>query len=52
MCQRDAEGQGLVVDLAVLGEQLYSTILKVFSKLNDSDPLTLQGTPNNKAQHY
>lgn len=29
-------GQGLVVSLAVLGEWLYSRILKVFANLNDS----------------
>ena len=36
MCRRSAQGHGLVVDLAVLGLQLDSMILKVFSNLNYS----------------
>ena len=36
MCRRDAQGHGLVVELAVLGLRLDSMILRVCSNLKDS----------------
>ena len=39
MCRCGTEESGLVVDLVVLGLQLNSLILKVFSNLNDSTVL-------------